>query len=149
MLWAHEGSNLPAELRRACEEDQMGSAQGRERAGRRQMDGEAFHSRGQSHPRPSCPTLLQPTKLWRKHLACPDLSLYSSRPTWPGSHFQASSWSGQVVVVAGVLPPAIETLNHSWHAQRQRWGGEVYMLIQQWVGGLWLHFSSLTCTIWA
>lgn len=48
MLWAHEGSNLPAELRRACEEDQMGSAQGRQRAGRRQMDGEAFHSRGQS-----------------------------------------------------------------------------------------------------
>lgn len=32
------------------------------------MDGEAFRSRGQSHPRPSCPTLLQPTKLWRKHL---------------------------------------------------------------------------------
>ena len=68
MLWAHEGSNLPAELRRACEEDQMGSAQGRQRAGRRQMDGEAFRSGGQSHPRPSCPTLLQPTKLWRKHL---------------------------------------------------------------------------------
>ena len=26
MLWVHEGSNLPAELRRACKEDQMGSA---------------------------------------------------------------------------------------------------------------------------
>lgn len=49
----------------------MGSALGRQRAGRRQMDGEAFLARVAIQPPAFLPSLLSPTELYQRQPASP------------------------------------------------------------------------------
>lgn len=120
-----KGFDLPPEHRKACKEDQMGLALGRQRARRWQMDIEAFLCRIPVQAPPFLPSALHPTNPNTKQLTSLDLPPTPHTSHVPGAAFiQAGSCTGRGVVV-GSLPPPIQALSHSWNGQR--WWTEVYV----------------------
>lgn len=123
----------------------MGSALGRQRAARVQMDGEAFHSRVTGPPLPWLPGLFHPTAPGRKHLAFPGPWLYALGPAGvPGAAFRLAAEVGRWW---GWGWAYLQLLRLSTTLDIERGGDDECVLTRQLVVGQRLHCSSLPCTI--
>lgn len=95
MSCLHEEFDSPPEHGEACEEGQMGSVLGTQRAQRRQMDVEAFCSRVTVQPPPSPASLLCLRNLCREQLAFSGPSLYPPAPPAPVAALRGwQNWAG-------------------------------------------------------